>query len=395
MEQYNNDPRHKVLLYIGETLIGDMNYFAKNRHLDESLKSEQESATSDQFTFDVSWKLFKKFVAKKFDDDPMSFLHVGKTTVIFIEDGRIRFAGWLAYRPAHGKILSLKFFEDFARLSGDLVCDPNNKMSPMRQFTNRPAHLYAQDLINDFKKHAAAAGETLKWDYGTVNTLANKTITYKDFQTVSKALCDAMNNVEGAGKFDVVVRTDAEDHMQKYVDILKPRGRDKNIIIKYPSDGVYKLWATDYSTEETNDYASEVLVAGNGQVGDPAEGEDTAELAAASNNNFVQEYCYWRIYDPQSGIKSQAAVQSYADKLLSQRDFGQQTPQIKLIGRLIAWGDAEDDDNGLAIGDGFYFMEEGDDGIDQSGWFRILTMATDYDDNGVATVVPKLLRQTD
>jgi hypothetical protein len=401
------NPGIKILLYLGDTLIGDVNKYAENRHLSEGLKSEQENASSDQFSFDVNWKKFKQFVALKFDEDPSTFLRVGKTRVVFIVDatkenvvigdGRVRFSGWLSSRPSRSgegseQTLSLTFFENFARLSGDLVCDPTNVMSPMRVFTNRPGHLYTQDLINEFMDRAAAAGETLNWDYGIVDTLANKTITYKDFQTVSKAVCDAMNNVEGNGKYDVVFRTDPADYTHQFIDILKPRGRNKNIIIKYPSDGVYVLWSSNYQIEETNDYASGVLVSGNGQVGDPDAGEDTAELAEASSGDFVAEYCYWRTYESQSNLQSADAVLGYANKLLAQRDFGLEVPQITLVGRPIAWGDADNDDNGLAIGDGFYFQEANDDGSDQSGSVRIIGLETDYDNNGVATVQPSLLR---
>lgn len=392
-----NEPNIQTLLYIGTTLVGDLNKFAKNRKLSEHLKSEQESAKCDQFTFDVNWKKFKELAAIKFDDDPMSFLRVGKTHVVLVTDGLVRFAGFQAARPARvglgpEQVLSLTFYEHFARLSGDLVCDPADKNSPYRTFTDRPAHLYVQDLISEFKARAAAAGETINWTAGVVNTLANKTFEYKDFQTISKALCDAMNNVEGAGKFDVVLRTDPADYTHQFVDILKPRGRDKNITIKYPSDGVYTLWSSDYEIEETNVYASEVLVSGNGQVGNPDAGEDTAPLGAATNASFAAEYCYWRAYDSQSNLSSQAAVDAQAAKTLAQRDFGLQVPKIKLVGRPIVWGDADNDDNGLAIGDSFLFQDTNDDGANQSGRLRIIGMETDYDDNGVATVEPALLR---
>lgn len=390
---------NRLLLYLGDTLLGDINKFAKNRHLTETLKSESDSAKADTFTFDINWKLYQEFVKKSFDDDPYSMLRVGKTRVVFETDGYVRFAGYLSARPARSGIgaaqtLSLTFYEYFARLSGDLVCNPNNVNSPMRTFTNVRANVYAQALINEFKARASAAGETLNWSWGTVNQLGLKTITYKDFQTISKALCDAMNNVEGAGKFDIVFRTDPTDYTHQLIDILKPRGKDKNIVIKYPSDGVYKLWAADYSIEETNDYASNILIAGNGQVGDPAAGEQTAKIGTASNPTFVANYCYWRTYETASNLNSQNAVNGYARTRLSQLDFGLETPQISLVGRPIAWGNASDENNGLAIGDTFYFEENTDDGSDHSGFYRIIGLDTSWDDNGVATVTPTLLEDS-
>lgn len=387
---------NKLLLYLGDTPLGDINQYAKNRHLVETLKSESENATADTFTFDINWKQFQNYVTKYFDDDPNSMLKVGKTRVVFETDGYVRFAGYLSARPARSGIgadqtLSLTFYEYFARLSGDLVCDPSNITSPMRTFTNVRADVYAQTLINEFLARAQAAGETLNWTFGTVNQLRPKTITYKDFQTVSKALCDAMNNVEGAGKFDIVFRLDPEDYTHVIIDILKPRGNEKNIIIKYPSDGVYKLWASNYSIEETNEYASDVLIAGNGQVGDPSTGEQTAKLGTATNSQFTADYCYWRTYETASNLYSQNAVDNYAKTRLSQLDFGLETPQISLVGRPIAWGDASNTNNGLAIGDIFYFEENTDDGSDHSGYYRIIGMDTTWDDNGVATVTPVLM----
>jgi len=387
---------NKLLLYLGDTLLGDINKFAKNRHLVETLKSESENATADTFTFDINWKQYQDFVTKYFDDAPASLLRVGKTRVVFETDGYVRFAGFLAAKPARNGLgadqtLSLTFYEYFARLSGDLVCDPLNPKSPMRTFTNTRADVYAQALIDEFKARALAAGESLNWSYGAVDTLGNKTITYKDFQTVSKALCDAMNNVEGAGKFDIVFRTDPLDYTHQLIDILKPRGTSKNIIIKYPADGVYKLWASNYSVEETNEFASNVLVAGNGQVGDDANGEQTAKIGTASNADFVADYCYWRTYETASNLYSQGAVDNYASTRLSQLDFGAETPQISLVGRPIAWGEASNMNNGLAIGDTFYFDENTDDGSDNSGFYRIIGLDTTWDDNGVATVTPTLM----
>ena len=351
---------NKLYLYIGDTLLGDINKFAKNRHLTETLKSEAENANADTFTFDINWKQYQEFVNKYFDDEPANLLRVGKTRVVFETDGYPRFAGYLAARPARSGLgaeqtLSLTFYEYFARLSGDLVCDPANTLSPMRTFTNVHADIYAQTLINEFLARASAAGETLNWTYGTVDTLRDKSITYKSFPTVAKALCDAMNNVEGAGKFDVVFRIDPLDYTHVIIDILKPRGKDKNIVIRYPSDGVYKLWANNYSIDETNQYASNILIAGNGQVGDPATGEQTANMGVASNADFAQDYCYWRVYETASNLYSQNAVDNFAKTRLSQLAFGLETPQISLTGRPIAWGQADNDDNGLALGDTFYF----------------------------------------
>lgn len=389
---------NRLLLYLGDTLIGDINKLAKNRKLSETLKSEAENATADTFTFDINWTQYQRFIAKYFDDNPASMLRVGKTRVVFETNGYVRFAGYLSARPARsglgaGQTLSLTFYEYFARLSGDLICDPSNTLSPMRVFTNVRTDVYVRNLIDEFIERAGNAGETLNWSWGNVDTLRPKTITYKDFQTISKALCDAMNNVDGAGKFDIVFRTDPEDYTHQFIDILKPRGKEKNIIIKFPSDGVYKLWASDYSIEETNDYASHVLIAGNGQVGNPRTGEQTAKLGTASSLDFVQEYCYWRTYESASNLNSQSAVDERAQTRLAQLDFNLETPDISLVGRPIEWGNAANMNNGLAIGDTFYFSEDTDDASDHSGYYRIIGMSSSWDNNGVVTVNPKLIKE--
>lgn len=386
---------NRLLFYFGDTLLGDINKFAKNRHLEETLKSEASSPSADTFTFSINWKLFQNFIDSKTEGVPASFLKVGKTRIVFETDGYVRFAGFLASRPARSGVgatqeLELTFYEYFARLSGDLVCDASNPTDPYVRF-EEPAHLYVQDLVNLFITHAEEAGETINWDFGTVDTLAQKDKTYKDFQTIAKALCDAMNNVTGAGKFDVVFRTDPEDYTHQYIDILKPRGQKKNITIRFPADGVYKLWASDFSVEETNDYASHIIVAGNGQVGDVSEGEQTANIGTAEDTDFAQEYCYWRQYVTRSDLESQDAVDSAAETELASRSFGKETPNIQLVGRPIEWGNAEDSNNGLALGDTFFFSEETADLSDNSGWYRIIVLSTDWDDNGVATVKPTLL----
>ena len=146
---------HRLLLYLGDALIGDVNKFSKNRHLTETLKSEASSPSADTFTFEMSWKKFQDLVRVYFDDNPASLLRFGKTRMVFEEDGRVRFAGWLAADPqrsgvASNQTLSLTFYEHFARLSGDVVCAADDKMSPVRIFNSVPAHLYVQQLINEF-----------------------------------------------------------------------------------------------------------------------------------------------------------------------------------------------------------------------------------------------------
>jgi hypothetical protein len=388
--------QHKIILYLGNTELGDVNSLAKNRYLVESLKSEAVDTDADQFTFDINRQQYIDFIKKRFDDNPDSFLRPLKLRVVFVIDGLVRFSGDLASRPARSgfgsdQILTLKFNEKFWRLSGDLVCDPKDPMQPYRRFENVPAHVYVKSLIDEAKARFAAAGDPLNWDYGVVNTLGNKSFTYTDFPTIAKALCDAMDNNQGAGKFDVVVRTDPSDYTHCFVDILRPRGKSKNIMIQYPSDGVYSLWSTDYVLDETNDFAHEVVVSGAGGMG--PDSEMSAPIAGASNLDFAEDYGYFRWYSSESNLESQAAVNNAAQKLLEQRDFSFRTPQIKLVGRPIIWGDAENEDNGLAIGDSFYFMDESDSGVDQSGFFRIKGLETSYDENGVATVAPTLIRE--
>lgn len=395
----NNDFNHEVLLYLGDTLLGDFNKFAKNRSYSGDLYSETSSASAPTFQFDISYPKFREIVAKNFDDDPDTMLKMLKLRVVFVENSRVMFAGVLGSDPARSgagssQILTLKFYDHFWRLTGDLVCDPSNTNSPLREFDERPAHLFVEDLINESKARFAAAGETLNWDFGTVDTLANKTITYKDFETVAKALLDAMNNTEGAGKFDVTFRTDPKDFTHQFIDILAPRGKDKNITILFPSDGVYKLWAQDYSIDEDNDFASDIIVAGSGELGTPVEMANTP-IAAVSNPDFAKNYGYFREYSSQSGLTTSTAVAENAATQLAQKstDFAKKTPQIKLVGRAIEWLDASNDDNGLDLGDGFYFDDESQNGADQSGWYRIISLAIDWDDNGAATVTPTLQRE--
>ena len=387
---------NRLLLYLGDTLVGDINKYAKNRQLTETLKSEATTPTADTFTFTINWALFKKFIEKTTGGIASEYLMVGQTRIVFETNNYVRFAGWLAAKPARSGLgatqeLQLTFYEYFARLSGDLVCSTSDPFNPYIRFENRPAHLYVEDLIDSFMTHASNAGETLHWDYGTVDVLADKTKTYKDFQTISKALCDAMNNVSGAGKFDVVFRTDPSDYTHQYIDILKPRGAKKNIIIRYPGDGVYKLWASNFSIQETNDYASHVLVAGNGQVGDVSEGEQTAELGEDYDLNFVQDYCYFRKYVTRSDLQSHDAVTAAATTELANRSFKRETPQLQLVGRPIEWGNSSNFTNGLGLGDGFYFEETTNDLEDNSGWYRIIANQSTWDDNGVETVTPTLL----
>lgn len=388
----------QTILYLGNQEVGDINKYAKNRHVEEVLMSEQNngSATTPLMTFDISRKALAEFLARRFDDPVDTFIRVGKLRVVFIVNGFVAFFGYLAKKPQKSGMgddmtYSLTFFNDFARLSGDLVCATNDETNPYRRFDNRPAHLFVQDLINDFKKHADSRGEVLNWSYGHVDTLANKSIEYSDFQTVSKALCDAMNNTTGAAKFDVVFRLDPNDYTHDIIDILAPRGKEKNIIIQYPADGVYKLFSNTMEFEEESEYASDILSYGTGDLGDKAKGELTAPIATASNNEFVQEYFYYKVA-VSSNLKESDNNQQYATKTLAQMNFAKQSPSIKLQGRPISWFNNDNEDNGLGLGDTFTFLDSSNNGSDDSGKFRITALSVDWDDNGVATATPTLQR---
>ena len=86
-------------------------------------------------------------------------------------------------------------------------------------------------------------------------------------------------------------------------------------------------------------------------------------------------------------------IYDFALTKLAASDFDTETPEITLVGRPIAWGNASDQDYGLAVGDSFYFNETNDDGTKNSGWYRIIGMDTSWDNNGVATVTPQLKRE--
>lgn len=387
----------QTILYLGDQLVGDINKLCKNRHVEETLMSEcsNGAATTPFMTFDISRKLLAEFVAIRFNDPIDTFIRVGRLRVVFIVDDVIVFSGYLSKKPKKSgmgakQIYSLTFFNDFARLSGDLVSAKNDTTNPYRRFDNVYAHDMVKDLINDFIGHAKANGEVLDWHFDKVDTLGKKSIEYSDYQTISKALCDAMNNTTGAAKFDVVFRCDKDNHNKIYIDILKPRGQRKNIIIKYPGDGVYKLFSSTMEVEEDTEYASHVLAYGVGDLGNKDTGDLTAPIYVLGNKDLVNEYFYYKVA-VSSNLKDSNNNKAYAEKTLHQMSFLKASPSISLVGLPIKWFDAENKDNGLALGDEFYFSDESDNG-DDSGYFRIIQLNVDYDDNGVASVKPKLLR---
>ena len=107
----------------------------------------------------------------------------------------------------------------------------------------------------------------------------------------------------------------------------------------------------------------------------------------------MTEYCYWRTYITRSDLESQDAVTSAAQTELSSRAFAVETPDIRCVGIPIEWGNAENNNSGLALGDTFYFQEETEDLGDNSGWYRIIEIDETWDDNGVESVAPKLKRE--
>lgn len=393
----------EVILFLGETEIGDVAKFAKGKslHKEKFSKRPNGGVNVDTFSFNISRKALAGIISRNFDDPVDDFIKVGKLKVVFIVNGVIAFDGWLGSQPArtntaYAQSYSLKFIGEFGRLAGDVVCAANNKMNPKRSFTDTPANEIVISLINEFKLRAQAAGEQLNWTFGKVDILANKTVSYKDFQPLSKALCDMMNNTTSAADFDVIFRIDPENYSHHFIDILKNRGGNKNIIVNYPGDGVYKLFSSTMETEERNDFASEVISYGSGELGDTTTGENTAPLDSAANPSFVQEFMYWRT-TVSSNLEAASdgthkANESFAKNALAQKSFAKKSPKISLVGRPIKWFDTDNQDSGLDIGDVFYFKDESNIGSDESGYVEIVALDISYSDSdSTETVTPELM----
>lgn len=373
----------RIDYYIGNTFIGDISRLARNRKAVFSLKSE--GGGIDNFSFDVDWVSFKNFIISRGYNETDPALRVFKANIKVIVDGVDYFSGYLSEDPARtlqgnlSPTLSMNFDEHLGRLNGDYI-------RPTRAgFSAVATHTIVQTLINEAKARANAQGDySMDFTFGTVDTLASKTVKFEGYKPTLEAILDMGNNIEGAGRFDLRCHSDLS------IDILQPRGETKNITFKYPSDGVYRNWVSSYNTDIMSTPASRIIFVGAGEVGADA-ATTTAKIATAQDDDFAAEYGYYEVYKQNSGYTTDTRVLEAAQTSLYDATNRNRTPKITLTGRDIRWRGTGDD--GLDVGDSFIFVESIDDATNSSGVFRIKQMDCSFDEQNVQTVVLTLLRE--
>lgn len=373
----------RIDYYIGNTFIGDISRLARNRKAVFSLKSE--GGGIDNFSFDVDWVSFKNFIISRGYNETDPALRVFKANIKVIVDGVDYFSGYLSEDPARtlqgnlSPTLSMNFDEHLGRLNGDYI-------RPTRAgFSAVATHTIVQTLINEAKARANAQGDySMDFTFGTVDTLASKTVKFEGYKPTLEAILDMGNNIEGAGRFDLVC------HSDKTIDILQPRGTTKSITFKYPSDGVYRNWASSYNTEASSLAGSRVIFVGSGEIG-ATTSTTTAVISTAQDDTFAAEYGYYELYRQDSGYTTQTRVDEAAATVLSDAVNRRLVPKLKLIGRDILWRGTGD--NALDVGDSFTFVESIDDAADTSGIFRIKQMDCSFDEQDVQTAELTLLRE--
>ena len=369
--------------YIGDTYIGDVSRLATGKKATFALKSE--GGGLDSFSFTINWQALKSFLIDRGYSETAPALRMFKANIKVTVDGADYFSGYLSEDPARtldanlSPTLSLTFDEHLGRLNGDYI-------RPTRAgFTATATNTIVRTLINEAIARANAQGDhSMNFTFGTVNTLAKKTVKFEGYKPTLEAIFDMGNNIEGAGRFDLVC------HSNKRIDILQPRGTTKGITFKYPSDGVYRNWASSYNTEASSLAGSRVIFVGSGEIGATAS-TTTAVISTAQDDTFAAEYGYYELYRQDSGYTTQTRVDEAAATVLSDAVNRRLVPKLKLIGRDIIWRGTGD--NALDVGDSFTFVESIDDAADTSGIFRIKQMDCSFDEQDVQTVELTLLRE--
>ena len=281
-----------------------------------------------------------------------------------------------AYQPQSASANLQMRFDGYINLLAGVYIRP----TPLRTV---PADQMVVGWITDAETRATNAGKPFGLTQGNIQTLATIQRTFDNYKPVKEAITDLVDNIDGAGQFDVIFNPD------RSYDITNQLGRDiTSWQLNYPARLAGQSVAT-ISAEEVQGFASHIIALGSGETSsDPA--KSTVITAEYSDDDAIRQYGYVEQLVQYSSVSRQNTLDSHALADLHNAANVRWKPQITLLGRQTPPDPTND--YGLWIGDYIWLINDADYTEQTSGKFRINQISVAVSAQNGEIITPELER---
>jgi len=320
---------YEVLLYINDSLIGDIRPLAQN--LAWSRKRTKVGADSIDFT--INDVLFNEWCS----EHNITINDLLKPLALECRvkrNGDVLVGGFLATMPAYQPLQSsanlTMHFDGFLNLLAGFYIRNTSTNLPLGTITGQAGTLVS-NMIQLAETTATSAGKGYGFIAGTIDTLASITHTFDNYKTVKDWICDRCDNATGAGPFDVYFHADKTYDVKadsNFGDVIS------DWVAFYPTQ-LNGTSVTSISASEVGGFSSAMIGLGSGEVSADAD-ENTALFQYTEDSDATMDYGYFETLYQDSSISSGSVLLKNMQAELANNANPIWQPQITLDGVQVA-----------------------------------------------------------
>lgn len=366
---------YDIQLRLNGVPIGDVSEIAQNLTWTKC----RTAYGVDEINFTINDKVFADWCAMR-GTTISAMLTPYALDARVIRNGEPVVGGYLATMPAYQPLndsanLQMRF-DGYMNLLAGVYIRPTPAVT-------KPAGTMVGDWIANAEAIATAAGKPFGIYAQSIQVLPSIQRTFDNYKPVKEAIADLVDNVDGAGPFDVIFNPDRSYY------ITNQLGRDITAWqLTYPTKLTGQSVAT-IKAPEVQGFASHIIALGAGETSsDPT--KSTVIVSESTNSTAVTTYGYVERLSQYSSISRQATLDSHCYADLANATNIRWQPQITLLG--IQVPPSPTDSDGLWIGDRFWLENTADLTGQTSGKFRVNKISVSVGANGGEIVTPELER---
>ena len=369
------DAEYRIELRLNGILVGDVRHIAQNL----TWRRCRTATGVDEIDFILNDKEFAEWCEER-GTTISEMLTPYALDARVIRNSRAVAGGFLATMPAYqpqnaSANLQMKFDGYINLLAGVYI-----RPTPLQ---TAHADQMVAGWITDAETRATNAGKPFGFTQGNIQTLATIQRTFDNYKPVKEAITDLVDNIDGAGPFDVIFNPDRSYY------IAKNLGREITAWNLYYPAHLGGQGIATISAEEVQGFASHIIALGAGETSsDPA--KSTVITAEYSNNDAIQQYGYVEQLVQYSSVSRQNTLNSHALADLNNATNVRWKPQITLLGRQTPPDPTND--YGLWIGDRINIINTADPTGQTSGRFRINILDVQVSATNAETITPEVER---
>lgn len=366
---------YDIQLRLNGTLIGDISDIAQNL----TWAKCRTAYGVDEINFTINDQVFANWCAMR-GTTISAMLAPYALDARVIRNGEPVVGGYLATMPAYQPLndsanLQMRF-DGYMNLLAGVYIRPTAAVT-------KQAGIMVRDWISFAESKATAAGKPFGITAGSIAALASIQRSFDNYKPVKEAITDLVDNVDGAGPFDVIFNPDRSYY------ITNQLGRNITTWqLTYPTKLTGQSVAT-IKAPEVQGFASHIIALGAGETSsDP--NKSTVIVAEDEDSSAVSTYGYVERLVQYSSISRQATLNSHCSADLANATNIQWQPNITLLG--IQVPPSPTDANGLWIGDKVWLVNGADLTGQTSGKFRVNKLNVAVSANGGEVVTPEIER---